>query len=81
MSVNLDEYRAYIAAKAGQQVSHGFKPKAMPDAMKHHQRVAVDYALNKGRAALFLETGLGKSLCELEFARQCAEETGSLRLF
>lgn len=76
MSVNLDEYRAYIAAKAGQQVSHGFKPKAMPDAMKHHQRVAVDYALNKGRAALFLETGLGKSLCELEFARQCAEETG-----
>ena len=29
-----------------------------------------------GKSAAFLDTGLGKSFIELEFARQCAEETG-----
>ena len=72
----LAEYRAFIAAKAGTVTSHGFAPTDLADGMKHHQRVATEYALNKGRAALFLDTGLGKSYCELEFARQCAEETG-----
>ena len=43
---------------------------------KHHQKVAIEYALDRGRAALFLDTGLGKSLCELEWARNVAEHTG-----
>jgi len=76
MKVDLIEYRKLIASKATIGQSFGFEPKPMPSAMKKHQSVAVDYALRKGRAAMFLETGLGKSLCELEFARQCAEETG-----
>jgi len=32
--------------------------------------------LNLSKAAMFLDTGLGKSLCELEYARQVADETG-----
>jgi superfamily II DNA or RNA helicase len=76
MIVDLAAYRDYIASKALSAELHGFSPQPMPSSLKHHQRVAVDYALNKGRASLFLDTGLGKSLCELEFARQCADETG-----
>ena len=72
----LAEYRAFIASRAGTVTSNGFAPANLADGMKYHQRVATEYALNKGRAALFLDTGLGKSYCELEFARQCAEETG-----
>lgn len=72
----LAEYRAFIAAKAGVVLSHGFAANDLAGGMKYHQRVATEYALNKGRASLFLDTGLGKSYCELEFARQCAEETG-----
>jgi len=37
---------------------------------------AVEFALDAGKAAHFLDTGLGKSLCELEWARQVSEETG-----
>jgi hypothetical protein len=76
MTLDLAEYRAFIASRAGKAKRFGFDPKPIDAPVKHHQRVAIEYALNKGRAALFLETGLGKSLCELEFARQCAEETG-----
>jgi superfamily II DNA or RNA helicase len=76
MSVNLAEYRAYIAGKAILANSHGFDAKSINERAKLHQKVAIEYALDKGRASLFLDTGLGKSLCELEFARECAEETG-----
>lgn len=33
------------------------------------QRKATEYALRKGRCALFLDTGLGKTICQLEWAR------------
>lgn len=61
-------------------------PRAMPaglttagqlnSAMFDHQRVVTEFALSQGRAALFLDTGLGKSLCAFEWARRVQEETG-----
>lgn len=74
--MSVQEYRAFIASKGGAVSKFGMKPGAMNDAMKEHQIVAVDYALNIGKAAHFLDTGLGKSLCELEWARQVSDETG-----
>jgi len=73
---NIQEYRDYISGKAGIVTHPGFEPKDINDHVKYHQKVAIEYSLSKGRASLFLDTGLGKSLCELEFARECAEETG-----
>jgi len=43
---------------------------------KVHQTASLEFALEKGKSAAFLDTGLGKSFIELEFAKQCAEETG-----
>lgn len=40
-----------------------------------HQRDAVEFALRAGRAALFLDTGLGKTACELEFGQRIVEHT------
>lgn len=74
--MSIQDYRAFIASKAGTARPKGMAPKPMADAMKHHQRVSVDFALSRGAAALFLDTGLGKSLCELEWSRQVSEETG-----
>jgi hypothetical protein len=54
----------------------GFEPMPINDKAKTHQIAVLDFALNLGRSAAFLDTGLGKSFIELEFARQCAEETG-----
>lgn len=54
----------------------GFSPESLNDRMKEHQRRSVEYALERGACALFLDTGLGKSFTELEWARHVAEETG-----
>ena len=72
----LAEYRAFIASRAIASERAGFEPKPINDAAKTHQAAVLNFALNKGKSACFLDTGLGKSFIELEFARQCAEETG-----
>lgn len=76
MHENLAEYRRFIGSKSDLVFQSGFKPGDLNPLMKAHQVNATEYALDKGRACLFLDTGLGKSFCELEFARQCAEYTG-----
>ena len=72
----LVEYRQFIAARAIASDRHGFAPREINTNAKEHQRAVLDFALDRGRSAAFLDTGLGKSFIELEFARQCAEETG-----
>jgi hypothetical protein len=72
----IQEYRQYIAAKAKTVLHFGMTPRNTNAKAKVHQVAAIEYALNAGKAALFLDTGLGKSLCELEWARQVSEETG-----
>ncbi len=39
------------------------------------QRDVVKWAVSKGRCAIFLDTGLGKTLCQLEWARLMDEKT------
>jgi hypothetical protein len=72
----IKRYRAFIASRAAATQMHGFTPRPLNGMAKEHQRVALDFALRKGKSAAFLDTGLGKSFIELEFARQCADETG-----
>ena len=72
----LQEYREYIASRAVAPKMSGFEPSAINDNAKTHQIAALEFALNKGKSASFLDTGLGKSFIELEFARQCSDETG-----
>jgi len=74
--MSIQEYRQFIASKARAVQMRGFEPGRMNAHMKAHQNAAVDFALRRGSAALFLDTGLGKSLCELEWARQVSEHTG-----
>jgi DNA modification methylase/superfamily II DNA or RNA helicase len=45
-------------------------PKLFP-----HQRDVVRWSVRKGRSAMFLSTGLGKTFCALEWARQTGERT------
>lgn len=73
--MSLQEYRKFIASRGANRPPQGMTPTEIAASVKHHQRVAIEYALSAGKAALFLDTGLGKSLCELEWARQVAEET------
>lgn len=74
--MSLEDYRQFIANRGNNVSRHGMVPKKINDASKRHQTAVLEFALNAGRSAAFLDTGLGKSFIELEFARQCAEETG-----
>lgn len=76
MPSEIERYRDFIASRAVQSQMQGFEPKDLNGMAKAHQRAALEFALRKGKSAAFLDTGLGKSFIELEFARQCAEETG-----
>lgn len=74
--MSLQEYRQYIASRSLKTTRQGFEPHGINDAAKVHQSAVLEFALNMGKSAAFLDTGLGKSFIELEYARQCAEETG-----
>jgi DNA modification methylase/superfamily II DNA or RNA helicase len=55
----------------GQSVS----PDELHKSLFPFQRALVIWALKKGRAAIFADTGLGKSLMQLEWARHAAKRT------
>lgn len=74
--MSLQEYREFIASRAVKLENTGFKADALNAGLKVHQRNVVDFALERGKSAAFLDTGLGKSFIELEFAKQCADYTG-----
>jgi hypothetical protein len=74
--MGLAEYRQFIASRAVTRGKAGFDPHPVNPAAKQHQIACLEFALDAGKSAAFLDTGLGKSFIELEFSRQCFEETG-----
>ena len=73
--MGIAEYREFIASRATTTHMRGMKPKDTNTQAKAHQAVAIEFALSAGMSASFLDTGLGKSFIELEYARQVSEET------
>lgn len=71
----MSEYLSLIEAKRQAYEPRGFKPSALHRALKPHQRHATAFAVEAGASALFLDTGLGKTLCALEWGRQVVEHT------
>ena len=72
----LDEYGSFIQAKAETSIAAGFEPKDMGGDLFDFQRAIVEWACKRGRAAIFADTGLGKTAMQVEWARQVNEHTG-----
>lgn len=70
-----EEYRRFIASKGGSIQLDGFSPSDFGDRLFEHQKRATEFACEKGRSALFLDTGLGKSRCEAVFAGETVRMT------
>ncbi len=51
-------YTEFLARKAQVTTEHGFAPQWMPDALFPFQQHLVEWALRKGRAAIFADCGL-----------------------
>ena len=71
-------YSDFIQSKAQTAITAGVvaDESTYPTMIKDHQRVGVTWALRRGRAALFFDTGLGKTLSQLTWADQVAKHTG-----
>ena len=76
----INEYAQFLAAKAPRAAAVGVEPNTMPAHLFDFQRHCVEFALRQGRSALFLDTGLGKTACELEFAQQAANASNGYAL-
>lgn len=74
------EYVAFLAGKAPRPMAVGIEPLPMPAHLFDYQKAATAFCIRQGRAALFLDTGLGKTVCELEFADQMAKSSNGWAL-
>lgn len=67
-------YQELLERKRIKAREFGIEPKDIHPELFDFQRKATEFAIRKGRAALFLDTGLGKTICQLEWARQIPGE-------
>jgi len=63
-------YADFIASKTPAAISFGREPDELPSIFWRFQRAIVEWAIRRGRAALFADCGLGKTLMQVEWARQ-----------
>lgn len=69
-------YLKFLSAKEVQAPALGFTPTSLNPNLKDFQADLVTWALERGRAAIFAERGLGKALMELAWAQQVVRHTG-----
>jgi len=74
------EYTEYIKSKALEYDFGGIDNPSKNPVLFEWQQLLVTWALRKGRSAIFAMTGLGKTLMQLEWARQVADHTGGIVL-
>ena len=69
------EYEEFLQQKEFSKVSAGFTPAKLNENLWLHQPAIVNWACKRGRAAIFADTGLGKTLMQLEWANQVSQKT------
>jgi hypothetical protein len=73
-------YDEFIKSKLRRAECNGFDPFEITAPLFPFQKHVTGWAIKKGRAALFEECGLGKTLQQLEWAYQVAKKTGEMVL-
>lgn len=74
MSAALD-YNTFIEAKRHEGAESGFDPHWLPDSLFDFQEALTEWAILKGRSAIFADCGLGKTLMQLVWAENVYRET------
>lgn len=75
MSAAITEYESFIQSKQVLDGVFGFTPTFMPSTLKDFQAGLVDWAVRKGRAAIFADCGLGKTFMQLAWAENVVRHT------
>lgn len=69
------DYTDFIENKKHSIENYGIEPSFIPEQMFDFQKYVAKYAIKKGRCAIFLDTGLGKTIIELTVAKNYIEKT------
>lgn len=72
----MKSYQQFLAEKEIQPIISGFDCDQLNPYLFDFQRVIVKWALRRGRAAIFADTGLGKTLMQVSWADAICEKTG-----
>lgn len=68
-------YQDFIESKRQLSGNFGFDPIWMPDSAFDFQKSLIEFAINKGRGAIFADCGLGKTLIQLAWAENVVRKT------
>lgn len=68
-------YAEFLESKKHTTGEYGFDPVYIPDIAFPHQKYTIEKAIKKGRMAMFLDTGLGKTLIQLAIAQNIVIKT------
>ena len=71
----MSDYAAFLAGKTQAGADTGFDPVWLPSFLFDFQSALVEWAVRKGRAAIFADCGLGKTPMQLVWAENVAEHT------
>ena len=69
------DYETFLWKKSQLTGDFGFAPTFLPDFLFPFQRALLEWAINKGRAAIFADCGLGKTPMQLVWAQNVVEKT------
>lgn len=74
------DYDEFVKQKRRAEVATGHNPGALNEHLFDFQHAIVSWAVRRGRAAVFADTGLGKTLMQLSWADEVASHTGGIVL-
>lgn len=76
----MTEYEEFVRSKRRIEVATGHTPGDLNDHLFDFQHAIVSWAVRRGRAAIFADTGLGKTLMQLSWAEEVASRTSGIVL-
>jgi ERCC4-related helicase len=68
-------YAEFLESKKHSSIDYGIDTNYITEGMFDYQKYVSEYAIKKGRCAVFLDTGLGKTIIELTIATNYARAT------
>lgn len=80
MADKILDYDDFVRSKRRAEVATGHQPGELNEHLFDFQHAIVSWAVRRGRAAVFADTGLGKTLMQLSWADEVASHTGGMVL-
>jgi hypothetical protein len=69
-------YSTFLEGKTQLQGDFGFEPLVIPEFLFPFQKSLVEWAIRRGRAAIFADCGMGKTPMQLVWAQNVVQKTG-----